>query len=40
MIFSKIPYFLFEKHVKPIFYGSLLGLFLVLFIGVEYNGAK
>ena len=40
MIFSKIPYFLFEKHVRPIFYGSLLALFLVLFIWVEYNGAK
>ncbi len=32
MIFSKIPYFLFEKHVKPIFYGSVLLLFLVLFV--------
>ena len=40
MFFSKIPYSLFEKHVKSIFYGSLLWLFLVLFIGIEYNGAR
>ena len=40
MIFSKIPYSVFEKHVKPIFYGSVLWLFLVLFVGIEYNGAR
>lgn len=40
MIFSKIPYFFFEKHVKTIFYGSILLLFSVLFVWVEYNGAR
>ena len=40
MFFSKIPYTVFEKHVKWIFYGSLLGLLLVLLIGTEYNGAR
>lgn len=40
MIFSKIPYFFFEKHVKTIFYVSLLLLFAVLFVWVEYNGAR
>lgn len=40
MIFSKIPYFFFEKHVKIIFFVSLLLLFSVLFVWVEYNGAR
>ena len=40
MIFSKIPYFVFEKHAKNIFLGSIFLLFLVLIVGVEYNGAR
>lgn len=40
MIFSKIPYFFFEKYVKQIFFWSLILLFSVLIIGVEYNGAR
>ena len=40
MIFSKIPYFLFEKHVKIIFAGSFFTLLLVLLVWVEYNGAR
>ncbi len=40
MLFSKIPYFFFEKHVKIIFAGSFLALLLVLLVWVELNGAK
>lgn len=36
----KTPYSVFEKYSKHLFFGGLASLFLVLLIGVEYNGAK
>lgn len=39
VIFSKIPYYLFEKYSKYIFFGGVAGLILVLVIGKEINGA-
>ncbi len=40
VIFSKIPYITYEKYAKNIFVGCLFLLFVVLFIGREYNGAR
>lgn len=40
MFFSKFPYQILEKYVKQIFFGSMILLFSVFFIGVEYNGAR
>lgn len=39
-VFSKISYTVYEKYSKTIFYVILFLLFIVLIIGVEYNGAK
>ncbi len=39
-IISKIHYSFFEKYAKRIFTTTLLFLFLVLFIGSKYNGAR
>jgi len=39
-IVSKIHYSLFEKYAKRIFTTTLLFLFMVLFIGSKYNGAR
>ena len=39
-IFSKIPYTFYEKNAKNIFIFSLFFLFIVLFIGTKYNGAR
>lgn len=40
IVFSKIPYFFLEKYVREIYFSVLFLLFLVLFVGSEYNGAK
>jgi cell division protein FtsW (lipid II flippase) len=39
-IVSKIDYTFFEKYAKRIFGTTLLFLFIVLFIGSKYNGAR
>lgn len=36
----KTPYVFFEKYAKQIFFAGLGLLVAVLFVGVEYNGAK
>lgn len=36
----KTPYAVFEKYAKQIFFGSLISLVVVLFVGVVYNGAR
>lgn len=36
----KTPYAVFEKYAKPIFFGSLASLVVVLSVGVVYNGAR
>lgn len=40
VIMTKIPYTYLEKFAKNIFLATLSFLFVVLFIGVERNGAK
>ena len=40
IIFSKIPYSWIEKYIREIYFSVLFLLFLVLFVGSEYNGAK
>ncbi len=39
-IFSKIPYTFYERHAKNIFMSCFFLLFVVLFVGAEYNGAR
>ena len=39
-VFSKYSYKNIEKHAKKIFLGTLIFLFMVLFVWVEYNWAK
>lgn len=36
----KTPYAVFEKYAKHLFFGGLLSLIVVLFVGVVYNGAR
>ena len=40
IICSKIPYHLFEKYARHIFFIGLIFLFSVFLFGTEYNGAK
>lgn len=42
VIFSKIPYYLFEKYSKHVFFAGIFGLLLVFVPGLEsqQNGAK
>ena len=40
VIFSKIPYTFYERHAKSIFTTCMFLLFVVLFIGTKYNGAR
>ncbi len=40
VIISKIDYTFFERYAKRIFWTTLLFLFIVLFIGSKYNGAR
>jgi cell division protein FtsW len=39
-IVVKVPYSFFETYAKHIFIASLFFLFVVLFAGVSYNGAR
>lgn len=40
VIFSKIPYSIYERYAKNIFAACFFLLFIVLFVGAEYNGAR